>query len=329
METIPFNRKLTDTGNPAEFGRQEQFWAGEVLKDVFKGKRLAKEISNSFRFYDPEHLLEHFGLKGIEFGQWLSQEARYIYLAGAAYGMRDFCEILDIEPKRFGLKNRITLALGARGHSRAVAHFEPSTFAINITRHSKRELSPVYKYFHSGAGSLGHEYAHALDFYAGQYIDTKGNFNFLSDSLKEIFAYSYYQNEQRFYVYNPLKKTDAHFELKQAIVDSLGALLFKPTRDKNGAGKEIYTETFFYSNLKAEIAKNEGMGDYWLEIIEIFARSYEVFLFKKCNEAGIEESFLKKTKYEVFLYPSAKLFTKEIERAFAKFTRLTIQAANK
>jgi len=99
--------------------------------------------------------------------------------------------------------------------------------------------------------------------------------------------------------------------------------MFEPVK-----GESYFVETYFYRELKNHVEKTANLGDYWLKIIEIFARSYEVFLYKKCTEKGIEESFLKKKKYDSNLYPSANLFTPKIEAAYTDFTKIVIRSAN-
>lgn len=163
-EKIPFNHKLVDVGMPAKGGRVDDYWRKKILRDIFGTRRASSETKNAnFKFWDAEWLVKTFKLKGIEFGNWLSQQDRYVYMAGAAYAMKDFCDIHGVKYELFGLNHKFTLAFGARGQSRALAHFEPSTYAINLTKHRERE------YKDSGAGSLGHEYGHALDFYFGQH----------------------------------------------------------------------------------------------------------------------------------------------------------------
>jgi hypothetical protein len=319
LEKIPFDRKLVDTATIAPMGRVDKYWHDKILTNVYAGKR-PKKIDSGFRFYEPEFLSKSFGLKGFEFGNWLSQEDRYVYMAGAAFAMRDFCRLFDINDNTFGLKRRITISLGARGHGgNALAHFEPSTFAINLTKYRANDSISKYLGGASGAGSLGHEYAHALDLYAGRFIDKNGNFNFLSQFLSIAFEPSGKENDRAIYSFH---QNIVNTPLKRAMVDSLGAIMY--TRVKGN----IYKDSDFYYKLKIEVAKQAGMGKYWTSIIEIWARSFEVLLFTLCEKKGIEESFLKKRKYSGFIYPDRKLFTPKVVKAFKDFTSAVIKSAN-
>lgn len=98
--------------------------------------------------------MQTFGFRGVEFGNWNSQTERQQLLDDAYDGLLDLAEILNIPPKAISLNGELALAFGARGQglSGARAHYEPSKAVINLTKMN-------------GAGSLAHEWFHALDHY--------------------------------------------------------------------------------------------------------------------------------------------------------------------
>lgn len=100
----------------------------------------------------PQDFLDEFGFRGVEFGNWVPQGERQMYLNKTYDAIKDFCAIVGISPRAFSLGGRLGLAFGARGKSRAMAHYEPGKEVINLTRMS-------------GVGSLAHEWFHALDNY--------------------------------------------------------------------------------------------------------------------------------------------------------------------
>lgn len=100
----------------------------------------------------PQDFLDEFGFRGVEFGNWVPQGERQLYLNKTYDAIKDFCAIVGISPKAFSLGGRLGLAFGARGHSKAMAHYEPAKEVINLTRMS-------------GVGSLAHEWFHAVDNY--------------------------------------------------------------------------------------------------------------------------------------------------------------------
>lgn len=103
----------------------------------------------------PEFFGQTFGFKGVEFGNWVEQGRRQKDLNSAFDALMDMAAVLGIPPKAISLDGKLGLAFGARGNggvSPAAAHYEPGLVVINLT---KKE----------GAGSLGHEWWHALDNY--------------------------------------------------------------------------------------------------------------------------------------------------------------------
>ena len=98
-----------------------------------------------------------FGFSGVEFGNWNNQAERQELLNDAFDGLMDLAEILNIPPAAISLNGELALAFGARGQglSGAKAHYEPERAVINLTKLN-------------GAGSLAHEWWHALDHYFGR-----------------------------------------------------------------------------------------------------------------------------------------------------------------
>lgn len=98
----------------------------------------------------PEDILERFSFRGGEFGNWLNEETRQENLNYAFDAFCDLAEALNIGRDQVSLNGRLSIAFGARGKGSAAAHYEPMREVINLTKFS-------------GAGSLAHEYGHALD----------------------------------------------------------------------------------------------------------------------------------------------------------------------
>ncbi|MEM8626288.1 MAG: LPD1 domain-containing protein, partial [Pseudomonadota bacterium] len=110
---------------------------------------------------DGEKVMETFGLRAVEFGNWNNQDERQEAVNAAYDGLADLADILGIPAKAIGLNGDLALAFGARGHglSGAKAHYEPQRAVINLTKMR-------------GAGSLAYEWFHALDHYFDR-IDKK------------------------------------------------------------------------------------------------------------------------------------------------------------
>lgn len=103
-------------------------------------------------------LIEAFGFRGGEFGNWATQKERQANLNYAYDALMDLADVLSIKPKHISLDGQLGIAFGARGsggRNAALAHYEPSKIVINLTKMK-------------GAGSLAHEWWHALDDYLGR-----------------------------------------------------------------------------------------------------------------------------------------------------------------
>lgn len=97
-----------------------------------------------------EDFLKDFGIRGGEFGNWMSEKDAQASLNMAYEAFCDFADVLGIPLSSVSFWGRLAIAFGARGQGSAVAHYEPLREVINITKMK-------------GAGSLGHEMFHALD----------------------------------------------------------------------------------------------------------------------------------------------------------------------
>ena len=102
----------------------------------------------------PDDFQSAFGFRGGEFGNWLNAEERKQFLNYAYDALMDLATILHISPRALSLGGELSIAFGARGKQGAKAHYEPTRAVINLTKMN-------------GAGSLAHEWAHALDNYFG------------------------------------------------------------------------------------------------------------------------------------------------------------------
>lgn len=107
-----------------------------------------------------EDFSKEFGFRGIQFGNWESDNDRRENLKWLYNSCKDQASILNIEEKDISLGGRLAVAFGARGSKGAAAHYEPGYKVINLTKMN-------------GAGCWIHEWAHALDNYLGSFIDQK------------------------------------------------------------------------------------------------------------------------------------------------------------
>lgn len=105
-----------------------------------------------------QDMLDTFGFHGGEFGNWENDKERQENLNLSYNAFSDLARALDISSKDIALDGTLSIAYGARGSGRAKAHYEPLRKVINLTKKK-------------GAGSLAHEWGHALDHYIGEKIN--------------------------------------------------------------------------------------------------------------------------------------------------------------
>lgn len=147
--------------------------ASKTLTEEEKAKRKAKRESEEIlhrphlehvtvegqrrdihRHVDEKELLNEFGFRGIEFGNWLSNIERQEVIDFAYDAFDDLASALEVPRKAISLGGKLALGFGSRGVKGALAHYEPLRNVINLTRLK-------------GAGCLAHEWFHAFDYYSG------------------------------------------------------------------------------------------------------------------------------------------------------------------
>lgn len=101
-----------------------------------------------------------FNFRGGEFGNWQNKRQECLNCAVDAFS--DLAYVTDLPFSAMSVcftgerSHRLTIAWGSRGSGRASAHYEPNTTVINLTKYR-------------GAGTLAHEWGHALDHALGRW----------------------------------------------------------------------------------------------------------------------------------------------------------------
>ena len=148
----------------------------EVLKTVLKHKEEAKKIvyfdtgENSRigedyrngKNVDAEDFMNTFGFRGVQFGNWTNQADRQMAVNQAYDAFMDMARLIGVTPKAMSLNGELGIAFGARGVGGFAAHYEPGEVVINLTKTQ-------------GAGSLAHEWWHALDNYFARRAGSTGD----------------------------------------------------------------------------------------------------------------------------------------------------------
>jgi len=120
--------------------------------DHLQNAWIRKNPDGSAADINAQDLIDRFGFRGVEFGEWLPQDERQTVLNESYAACAALVETLGIPDSMASLNGELSIAFGSRGKGRAAAHYEPDLKVFNLTRMN-------------GAGSMAHEWGHALDYY--------------------------------------------------------------------------------------------------------------------------------------------------------------------
>lgn len=287
------NVKRLDSDLPEEIRRGSRvslYWLSEHFR-IMWGKTSNKPFNLPIGYdpYNQKKVKEYFKLKGFEYGNWLNQEDRFNYFFALQMALIHLDKYVLGFNHNVGLDGELGIAFGARGSQGASAHFEPSTFMINITRfkeaHKVLNFLGFRKYGNKttdevkhelflesgGMGSLGHEYGHFLDAYFGTYIDqskiSRGLIKDGSLSLKPKIDWP--KSSMRY---------DANMIIHKIMYRADGK----------------FTSYFKYLH---EGVKHGDLREYYILHEELFARAFEVYISKKLAKHKVQNLFLHKNKY--------------------------------
>ncbi len=218
----------------------------------------------------PKQLMDTFGFRGVNFGNWVSQAERQDFSNAAWDALHDLSRVLKLPQKTLSLNGLLGLAFGAQGGgSFAAAHFVPGVNEINLTKTQ-------------GAGCLAHEWAHALDHYYG-----------IKAGLARVAGRPYV---------SWLSSTARPPGLKPDVQEQFRAVM-------NSIMFERVPGTPLSKNIKSELLMHcEQMDDkkpkkYWSTYHELFARSFEAWVNDKlAAEEGVNR-FLVRVNSGDMAYP--------------------------
>ena len=276
----------------------------EVRRD--ENRERTGENRRNGRDVTAEMFTDAFGFRGGQFGNWVGQgsdaKSRQGMLNDAYDALLDLSDILGIPSRAISLNGTLGLSFGARGSGKAAAHFEPSNLVINLTKTR-------------GAGSLAHEWFHALDNYFSRMRG--GEVAFTGDNN------AYRQNN--FVTYKPeaawgkapitpytnfmrggqlrerLRRLPGFtYDANKTLAENAKAAGFE--RDPNHKdGVRPQVEKAFADLVQAlnesPMAKRASSLDkaadgYWGRIIERGARSFENYVISKMAQRGWSNDFL-------------------------------------
>lgn len=202
----------------------------------------------------PTQFRETFGFRGVEFGNYMEQGRRQQELNDAYDALMDLAAVLQLPAKAMSLNGELALAFGARGTGGVgafKAHYEPGKVVINLTKRT-------------GAGSLGHEWWHAVDNYFSRMRSSADGY---MTSASDVAAAA---NGNKFFARGE--------GVRPAMIEAFGAVM----RSINATA------------LRARSAKldERRTKDYWATDIELSARAFESYLIGKLQDQNASNDYL-------------------------------------
>ncbi|EPE4138614.1 LPD38 domain-containing protein [Yersinia enterocolitica] len=237
----------------------------------------------------PEQFSDAFGFRGVQFGNYVEGARRQTELNDAYDSLVDMAELLNVPPKALSLNGELGLAFGARGKGGAKAHYEPVQVVINLTKGN-------------GAGSLAHEWFHALDNYFGTYdvhgeSSGKRSSEFITDRKRPRYDFS------------SGKRQEITHPVRQEVYDAFKSAVIKVT---NSGMRE-----------RAAILDSGRSKAYWTTKLEMSARAFERYLLDKAESKGITNDYLVNLRKadehanpETYAYPTEAELNGGVRQAF-------------
>lgn len=198
-----------------------------------------------------EQFREAFGFRGEQFGASMPQSERQANMNQAYDALMDLAGVIGVPPKALSLNGELGLAFGARGKggkNPAMAHYErdttgavtPNRVVINLTRKN-------------GAGSLAHEWFHAVDNYFARMRGEKAGM--LTESY-------------------PAKRDGVRPEMVDAFKRVMMAIQATGVRERSKHMDKKRTK------------------DYWSTGLEMAARSFESYIIAKLQDKSGSNDYL-------------------------------------
>lgn len=245
-----------------------------------------------------EEFGQTFGFRGVEFGNWVSQgkgqKDRQGMLNAAYDALLDLAAVVGIPPKAVSLNGSLGIAFGSRGKGKASAHYETNNIVINLTKTK-------------GAGSLAHEWFHALDNYFSRrrgVTPFDGNntaynkANYITYKPEPMMALKSSLNKQGL---RPHLITKAEYDRRAERGVNFDAADWTPDNNHPIGVRPVVEKAFadLVNALdespmlgRAETIDKGQVEGYWSRIIERAARSFESYVIQRLEDQGITNDYL-------------------------------------
>lgn len=283
-------KKFQDTFNDG-WSKADLYWDSANLQRFYRTFRTPMILPLNYvqDVNSIERVEKMFKIRGFQFGNWVTTEDRFNYLAAMYICLFDMQRVLRFKTSNLGLDNQLAIAFGSRGNPGALAHYEPRNIVINISRYKredvlKREIEaagmkapdhiPKEKLFlyTGGIGSFAHEFGHFLDGVFGQYSEPSDGRAYLTGKRGSV------SKDRIAYPKNQV--------MRNLIEDFFEVIFWKKPGKKSDYA----------------IRLEKSGSEYIQNRQEIFARVFEQYIDLKLKKIKIKNFFITQRKYKPVYY---------------------------
>ncbi len=293
------NRRATKYEENDDWSWTKQKKSGQKTEKLCFSKRVSKQVVRVGGIsIDPptiteNMILEAFGFRGVEFGNWLNDEEAGYHILNAVQALYDLAAVLCISTIMLFWNGRLAIAFGARGSGSASAHYEPVKQVINLTKFR-------------GGGSLAHELGHFLDHMLGDVSMSRGKVVYASSDR----SYGNPLSGMMRAIKDRGQDRNAYYSLLSEY-RKLRSIYDAQKRNKDNRPGDLYD---FYLKLRRMYDELERMrkglnktgfmgisrfyrdarllGEYWVRDHELFARAFESYVEDKLAAMGRQNTYL-------------------------------------
>lgn len=269
FKTVREAREYRDQNLDALTAKLEQYKEIPVERADTNRPRVGQDMRQGLDV-TPEQFREAFGFRGVEFGNWVEQGRRQQDLNDAFDALMDMAAVLQLPPKAISLNGELGLAFGARGSggkNPAAAHYERGKVVINLTKKS-------------GAGSLGHEWWHAVDNY---FARMRGQADGMLTEASDVSVLSR----------GPAKTFAPNANVRPEMVQAFAEVI-----------KAINNTSL---RARAAVLDARRAKEYWGTDPELSARAFESYLIAKLEDQNASNDYLANVVDEQFWEAQAAL----------------------
>ena len=259
----------------AEMAERYQTLLSETKVDFNENRERKGRDYRGGKDISAQEFMDTFGFRGVEFGNWTNQKDRANSINECYDALMDLAEVLGVDPKALSLNGTLGMAFGARGGGKFSAHYEPGKVVINLTKTR-------------GAGTLAHEWFHAVDNYFAKMGGAKFGFatskgGLFPDGITMIprgkGGYVYYDSKtMRSITEEEYKQRLANHGVRKEIADAWVALMkaINASDYKKRSGAYAYLHS----------------SNYWTEPTELGARAFSKWVENELSKRNATNDYL-------------------------------------